>query len=287
MRLRAAWPELASFPAYGLVRTRLDFDEMLAGTRSRPAPGCARAPTSPARSSTPPAAIVGVTAKAATRRAGTGPELRTPRRWSSPPTATPRGFASRWASTSATTGRWASRSARYYTSPRHDDDYLESWLELWAPTPTARVLLPGYGWIFGVGDGTSNVGLGILNTSGAFGKTDYRPAQPLARQHARGVGLPRRERDRPDPRRRAADGLQPHSRTTPAACCWSATPAAWSTRSTARASRTRWSPAAGRRGRRPGAGPRRRAAARARRCRPTRGAWRDALRRLLHARPCS
>ncbi|HET7303611.1 MAG TPA: FAD-dependent oxidoreductase, partial [Segeticoccus sp.] len=30
------------------------------------------------------------------------------------------------------------------------------------------------GWIFGVGDGTSNVGLGILNTSSAFGKVDYR-----------------------------------------------------------------------------------------------------------------
>ena len=36
------------------------------------------------------------------------------------------------------------------------------------------MLLPGYGWIFGVGDGTSNVGLGILNTSSAFGKIDYK-----------------------------------------------------------------------------------------------------------------
>jgi flavin-dependent dehydrogenase len=63
----------------------------------------------------------------------------------------------------------------YYTSPRHDDDYLESGLELWATDETGkRVLLPGYGWIFGVGDGTSNVGLGILNTSKAFGRTDYK-----------------------------------------------------------------------------------------------------------------
>jgi len=36
------------------------------------------------------------------------------------------------------------------------------------------VLLPGYGWIFGIGDGTSNVGLGILNTSAAFGHVDYK-----------------------------------------------------------------------------------------------------------------
>ena len=58
----------------------------------------------------------------------------------------------------------------YYTSPRHKDDYLESWLDLW----DGDRLLPGYGWIFGMGDGTSNVGLGMLNTSDAFGKTDYR-----------------------------------------------------------------------------------------------------------------
>jgi len=58
----------------------------------------------------------------------------------------------------------------YYTSPRHDDDYLESWLELW----DGDRLLPGYGWVFGAGDGTSNVGLGLLNTSAAFQHTDYR-----------------------------------------------------------------------------------------------------------------
>ena len=62
----------------------------------------------------------------------------------------------------------------YYTSPRHRDDYLESWLELWEGKPGKSALLPGYGWIFGMGDGTCNVGLGILNTSSAFGKTDYK-----------------------------------------------------------------------------------------------------------------
>jgi len=58
----------------------------------------------------------------------------------------------------------------YYTSPRHDDDYLEAWLDLW----DGSSLLPGYGWIFGMGDGTSNVGLGLLNTSQGFGEIDYR-----------------------------------------------------------------------------------------------------------------
>jgi flavin-dependent dehydrogenase len=52
---------------------------------------------------------------------------------------------------------------------------MESWLELWADNPKGgRDLLPGYGWIFGTGSGTSNVGLGITNTSKAFGRVDYK-----------------------------------------------------------------------------------------------------------------
>ena len=61
----------------------------------------------------------------------------------------------------------------YYETPRHDDDYLESWLELWDGTPGRSNLLPGYGWIFGMGDGTANVGLGMLNTSRPSSKADY------------------------------------------------------------------------------------------------------------------
>ena len=65
---------------------------------------------------------------------------------------------------------------RYYESPRTHDDYLESWLELWdGPAGADHAhLLPGYGWIFGMGDGTVNVGLGVLNSSAVFQKTDYR-----------------------------------------------------------------------------------------------------------------
>ena len=63
---------------------------------------------------------------------------------------------------------------RYYHSPvKHDDDYLESWLEL-RSREGGDTLLPGYGWIFGMGDGRVNVGLGVLNSSSAFGKTNYR-----------------------------------------------------------------------------------------------------------------
>ncbi|WP_048556440.1 geranylgeranyl reductase family protein [Nostocoides japonicum] len=177
MRLALPWPDLASFPPYGLVRTRQDFDDILArhavkhGARLHEATNV----TGPIRDERT-GAIVGVTAKRVDENGrSTGPELR----YAAPLVVAADGNSSRL---SLAMGR-EKREDRpmgvavrtYYTSPRHDDDYLESWLELWSTDDSGRrVLLPGYGWIFGVGDGTSNVGLGILNTSKAFGRTDYK-----------------------------------------------------------------------------------------------------------------
>lgn len=176
MRLSLPWPDLASFPPYGLVRTRQDFDDILAkhavkhGARLRESTNVT-GPVLDERGH-----IVGVTARATDEKGrSTGPELR----YAAPLVVAADGNSSRL---SLSMGR-EKREDRpmgvavrtYYTSPRHDDDYLESWLELWSTDAEGkRVLLPGYGWIFGVGDGTSNVGLGILNTSSAFGKTDYK-----------------------------------------------------------------------------------------------------------------
>lgn len=60
---------------------------------------------------------------------------------------------------------------RYYTTPRHDDQYLETHHDLVDPK-TGR-LIPGYGWIFPMGDGRSNVGIGSLHAS-SLDKPDYR-----------------------------------------------------------------------------------------------------------------
>jgi geranylgeranyl reductase family protein len=49
----------------------------------------------------------------------------------------------------------------YYTSPRHDEPWIESHLDI---RDTAGNVLPGYGWIFPVGDGRINVGVGLLST---------------------------------------------------------------------------------------------------------------------------
>jgi menaquinone-9 beta-reductase len=163
VRLELPWPELASYPDYGLVRTRYDFDEILA---ERAVKAGARllqntnvlAPVIDERSNR----IRGVVAKRDDAEVTFDAPLVVAADGNSSRLSLAMGLRKRDDRPIGVAVR------RYYESPRHDDDYLESWLELW----DGDRLLPGYGWIFGVGDGTSNVGLGLLNTSKSFQNTD-------------------------------------------------------------------------------------------------------------------
>ncbi len=176
-RLELPWPELADYPAYGLVRPRLDFDELLVRHAQRAGARLQERTTvtGPLLDST--GRVVGVTAK--------GPD-RTAVEYRAPLVVAADGVSARLALGKGIRKRddrpMGVAVRRYFTSPRSDDDMLESWLELRAPDGS---LLPGYGWVFGVGDGTSNVGLGILNTTTAWQNTDYKDL--LARWTA---GLP-------------------------------------------------------------------------------------------------
>ena len=49
----------------------------------------------------------------------------------------------------------------YYSSPAHDDPWIESALDI---TDRQGNTLPGYGWVFPLGDGKVNVGIGLLST---------------------------------------------------------------------------------------------------------------------------
>ena len=163
-RLEIPWPELSVFPDYGLVRTRADLDQILA--QKAVAVG---ADLHESTSVTGPVMeqdrIVGVTTKNAA-----GEE----RTYRAPIVVAADGNSSRLSLSMGLTKRddrpLGVAVRTYFRSPRHEDDWLESWLELWDQDR----LLPGYGWVFGVGDGTSNVGLGILNSSPAFANVDYR-----------------------------------------------------------------------------------------------------------------
>ena len=171
MRLEIPWPDLASFPSYGLVRPRSDFDDLLARQAAK-----AGAVLHEATTVTGPVLdertgrITGVTTR------GEAGDVT----YRAPLVVAADGNSSRLSLAMGVHKRddrpMGVAVRTYYRSPRHDDDWLESWLELWdRDEQTGRErLLPGYGWIFGVGDGTSNVGLGILNTSTAWGQVDYK-----------------------------------------------------------------------------------------------------------------
>jgi menaquinone-9 beta-reductase len=49
----------------------------------------------------------------------------------------------------------------YWSSPRHDEPWIESALDVKDRNGNP---MPGYGWIFPVGDGTVNIGVGLLST---------------------------------------------------------------------------------------------------------------------------
>ncbi|MGH3507453.1 MAG: geranylgeranyl reductase family protein [Nocardioidaceae bacterium] len=175
-RLELRWPELADFPDYGLVRTRLDFDDIL--TRHAQKAGAQlherTAVTGPVLEGAT-GRIVGVTARPVDdqgRKTGADTTFRAPLVVAADGNSTRLSLAMGLRKRDDRPMGVAVRT--YYTSPRHDDDWLESWLELWDGEPGQGNLLPGYGWIFGVGDGTVNVGLGILNTSSAFQNVDYK-----------------------------------------------------------------------------------------------------------------
>jgi geranylgeranyl reductase family protein len=53
----------------------------------------------------------------------------------------------------------------YYTSERHDEPWIDSHLDIRDPKGD---VVPGYGWIFPLGDGRVNVGVGLLSTGGAW-----------------------------------------------------------------------------------------------------------------------
>ncbi|MGA1081544.1 MAG: geranylgeranyl reductase family protein [Candidatus Nanopelagicales bacterium] len=164
-RLELNWPELESFPNYGLVRTRHDFDEILA-QRAKAAGADLREETrvlGPIRDEKT-GRVIGVNAK--TKQGNMS--------FHAPFVVAADGVSARMALALGLQRRedrpMGVAVRTYYKSPRTNDDFMESWLELW----DGDKLLPGYGWIFGVGDGTSNVGLGILDSSPAFQSIDYK-----------------------------------------------------------------------------------------------------------------
>jgi geranylgeranyl reductase family protein len=193
------WPRLSSWPDHGLIRARRDLDPMLA----------AHAEGAGARVQTDVAVtdplldeagrVVGVQASE-----GCGKE---PTTWRAPLVISAEGLSGRLAKALGLLRRedrpLGVAVRRYVRTPRTHDDYLDISFDLTADGPDAASM-PGYGWSFGMGDGTANVGFGLLDNRRA-GDADPRtvlrrwqeslPAEwQLGEEHAvtpvRGAGLP-------------------------------------------------------------------------------------------------
>ncbi len=169
------WPETDTFPSYGMVRTRAQLDETLARYAERKGARLHErtSVTAPVRDAA--GRITGVTAK---RLDDNGRAVGEPVTYRAPVVIASDGVSSRLATAVGRTKRedrvMGVAVRAYYTTPRRDD-YLESHLELWTRDDSGnRILMPGYGWLFPLEDGRTNVGLGTLDTTSAFQKTDYK-----------------------------------------------------------------------------------------------------------------
>ncbi len=172
LTLELDWPDLTAYPPYGVTRTRHDFDDLLARTAVKSgARLLERTTVTGAITDERTGRVVGVQAKQ-------GPERR-PVSYRAPLVLACDGVSARLALSVGIQKNdrrpMGVAVRRYYRSPRHDDAYIEGHLELWDRSdPRDPQLLPGYGWAFPLGDGTVNVGLGMLSTSKSFRNIDYR-----------------------------------------------------------------------------------------------------------------
>ncbi len=162
--LELPWPELDGCPSFGLCRPRTDFDQLLARQAER-----AGATTWDSTEVVGPLVAGGLVRGAVVRREGEDPvDVRAEL------VVAADGASSRFAQAlglARDPNRPIGVAVRqYFRAERHVDPWIDSYLELRRDDD----LLPGYGWVFPMADGTVNVGVGLLNTSAHFRNLNYR-----------------------------------------------------------------------------------------------------------------
>ncbi len=154
--LELAWPSHPDFPTYGYVVTRHDLDQLVAERAEG-----AGATVWQGAEATEPLVEGGVVRGAVVKRGGDLVEEVRARQ-----VVVADGANSRFgrALGTARDKEWPQGMAirGYFRSPRHDEPWIESHLDI---RDKAGNVLPGYGWVFPVGDGRVNVGIGLLSTS--------------------------------------------------------------------------------------------------------------------------
>lgn len=162
------WPQLDDWPSWGATATRKVFDEAVA--RRAQAFGAdlheGITVTGPTWRDASESRVSGVTWRDADGREG---RVRAPIVIAADGASG--GLSKRLGVTRRTDRPMAVAARTYYRSPRADDQWISSFLDL---TDASGDLLSGYGWVFPLDDGTINVGLGLLSTSKDFQAVSYR-----------------------------------------------------------------------------------------------------------------
>jgi geranylgeranyl reductase family protein len=150
------WPSHPDLPSFGYVVRRRDLDEMVAGRAVK-----AGAMIRPATEATAPLVEGGLVtgARVVSKETGQTEDVRAKYLVVADGANSRFGRALGTARDRAYPLGMAVRG--YFESPMHDDPWIESHLDM---RDRDGNHLPGYGWVFPVGDGTVNVGVGLLST---------------------------------------------------------------------------------------------------------------------------
>lgn len=154
--LELAWPSHPEFPSYGYVVTRKDLDHMVAERAVK-----AGATLWQESEAVDPLFEDGLVRGAVVKSKETGATTEVRAKY----VVVADGANSRFGRALGTSRDRAyplGMAIRgYFESPRHDEPWIESHLDI---RDKEGNVLPGYGWIFPVGDGRVNVGIGLLST---------------------------------------------------------------------------------------------------------------------------
>jgi geranylgeranyl reductase family protein len=154
--LEMPWPSHPEFPSYGYVVRRRDLDLIVADNAVR---GGATVWTG--AEAVEPILRSGIVGGVVVRRKGSTQEVAAHAKYVVVADGA-NGRFGRFLGTSRDRSYPLGMAIRgYFTSPYHDDPWIESHLDI---SDRDGNHLPGYGWIFPVGDGTINVGCGLLST---------------------------------------------------------------------------------------------------------------------------
>jgi geranylgeranyl reductase family protein len=153
--LELAWPDHPQFPSYGYVVRRRELDDLVASRAVK-----AGATLWSGAEALAPVVEGGVVTGATVRRNGSSPVPVRARYVVVADGANSR-FGRALGTSRDRTYPLGMAIRGYFTSPRHDEPWIESHLDIRDKNGDH---LPGYGWIFPVGDGTVNVGVGLLST---------------------------------------------------------------------------------------------------------------------------